>query len=583
MKIRLDKNGIVKSPSTIKKIMNVPKYMLLFGTMLYGTYVAHEVNQPTIDLPTSDQIAESIEALGASDYYVSLGHKCDMYQGAWDRDNPTNADKIRNKLDLIEAKILDILHSDTKYTRVELPADRDTLTIYVDKDFSDEKYEQMQIVVDEMNAFLQSRAGYKLELHRGVPLLKYLDPYRIIVHKMDADFRSRAGGVTVRKEDNINKMAFCHMLLADSDNVSYFQDVFRHECMHAVFGLGDAYTYEDVITDYVEGMMGSYMQTYDLNTVKLLDALYNTMSSDTTTEERLDALSDFMHSTYAYQKDINKYEDIINDENYDFDLVDQDVIFCIDGNPFGLVPWKSNAIYTSYIEIKDGKVQALSRSQTLNSDTPYILSSDTRQNVDMTSRTYVKDGHIFVSGYLLGFNKPTGKFVTFDMTSKTLTEYNTTILDTAFDDIVRQEEDARTEVEAYRLEHGETMYQSQIADNIKSQLTYDFIAKNLYYKGEINPNATVEYDFDYHAVYRNIYSADTISLHDDVHVCENGVILIGSIMTIVKFDDIYVLVRFTPQADGTVRISSMAGYERTDISLAEHDYSQDYYCTYFID
>lgn len=125
MKIKLDKNGIVKTPNTIKKILNVPKYMLLFGTMLYGTYVAHETGKPTIDLPTSDQITESIEALGAQDYYVSMGHKGNLYQGSWNFNNSTTVEKIKNKLDLIEAKILDILHSDTKYTRVELPADRD--------------------------------------------------------------------------------------------------------------------------------------------------------------------------------------------------------------------------------------------------------------------------------------------------------------------------------------------------------------------------------------------------------------------------------------------------------------------------
>lgn len=582
MKIKLDKNGIVKTPNTIKKIMNVPKYMLLFGTMLYGTYVAHETGKPTIDLPTSDQITESIETLGAQDYYVSLGHKGNLYQGAWDRENPTNAEKIRNKLDLIEAKILDILHSDTKYTRVELPADRDTLTIYVDKDFSDEQIEQMQIVVDEMNAFLQSRVGYKIELHRGIPLLKYLDPYRIIVHKMDEDFRSRAGGVTIRKDDNINKMAFCHMLLADSDNMSYFQNVFRHECMHAVFGIGDAYTYEGVITDYVEGLMGAYMQTYDLNTAKLLDALYNTMNSDTTAEERLDALTDFMHGTYSYQQNIDKYESILNDETYDFDLANKDITLQVDKDPFNLLPTlKVNDYYTTYVEIKDGKMRALAKSQSLDTTNAYLLSSDTRQTVDMSSRVYTKDGHIFLDKKMLGINKSNGRLVQLNMETKSLQEYNTTVLDTYFDDILNAENIARDEEMEYIAQHGETRFQHDISETIKAQVDYDFIKSHLS-TAVTGLGTEIEYSYDYRAVYRQLNADNLISLNDDVHVCENGVVLISSNKTLLKCGDLYILLRFTAELDGTLKVTSMGVYERTDISLAKHDPYTDVYSTFDI-
>lgn len=440
----------------------------------------------------------------------------------------------------------------------------------------------MQIVVDEMNAFLQSRAGYKIELHRGIPLLKYLDPYRIVVRKMDEDFRSRAGGVTVGKDDNINKMAFCHILLANDDNLSYFQSTFRHECMHAVFGIGDAYTYEGVITDYVEGLMGAYMQTYDLNTAKLLDALYNTMNSDTTAEERLDALADFIHSTHAYQQNIDKYESILQDENYDFDLSDKDVIFKIKGNPFVLLPAPdTNEYHTTYIEIKDGKVRALTTMQSLGLD-EYTLSSDTRQTVDMSNRTHIKDGHIFIENKLLGYNKTNNKFIMFDMTSQQVIEYETLPIDITFDEAMQLEQATRDQTERYKQEHGDTEYQHIVAESIKNQINIDFLSKYIPSLRERAQDVQVEFAFDYRAVYQSTSSKDTISLDDNVHVCENDVLIIGTRQTLVKCGDQYILAWFYATPDGKVTVNSLGVYEKTNISLAKHDATKDSYAAFDI-
>lgn len=508
--MKLDSNGFLKNKSIIQKILNVPKYTLLFGSLLSAVVVGAQISKEKTDLPDANVITESINQYDAENYYISSSHT-GKYAQNYNLESNTFLN-MKNNLNSYLFMVLKNINTDTKYTRFEIPKNYGTIKVYVDKDFSDEKLEATKTVFNEWNEFFASRnSAYKFEVVKGIPLSSYLDPYCIKVIKKSQDYRSCVTNLPIGKNGEISQVGFNVVHMADT-SVDKFTATFRHETGH-VLGLGDAYLYTD-IENHFDGLMGSHNE-FDMNTMKLVDALFSVKDSNLSIVEKENLIFDFVKQYGEYKSLItladdfeNKHADMIEliSENtgiinFDFKQ-DKEYTYIIKGsNPFDLFQTK-NADKTLVLSVKNGKINIYQQNFSTDQTTSCLSKIDT-DLIKTGKKMIVYDNHLIIENYIVG--QMDNDLIFINPQDYSIYIIKAELQDKSFDELVENMENQKEEsdyLDSIRND-GLTYYQSRVIDAIKNNFTLDYFVSLIRYKPITHSmlGSKLEFSFDLNGEY----------------------------------------------------------------------------------
>ncbi|MDD4350911.1 MAG: hypothetical protein PHP83_01860 [Clostridia bacterium] len=510
MKIKLDSNGFIKNNNIIHKILNVPKYTILFGSLLSAVIVGNQISQEKVDLPDAKMISELIGKYKADDYFISSSHTGNYAENY--NLEPDTFLNIKNELNSLLFNITKSLNSDTKYTRFEIPKDYGTIKVYVDKDFSDEKVEAVKNVYDEWNEFFAERnSAYKFEVVKGIPLSSFLDPYNIKIVKKSSDFRSCVTNLPIGKNGEVTQIGFNVIHMADI-SIESFTPILRHETGHT-HGLGDSYVYTEE-ENYFDGLMGG-QQEYDMNTMKLIDALFSINDSKLSIIEKENLIFDFVKKYGEYKSLITIADDF---ENKNADMIEnisetigpinfkfengKEYTYIIKGsNPFDLFR-TNNADKTLVVSIKNGRISIYQQNFSIDQDSSCLSKIDT-DLIKTGKKMIVNNELLIIESFIVG--QVNGDLIFISPSNYAVRVVEAELVEKSFDEVVEDMEREKSNFNYLDSIRGDglTYYQARVVDAIKNNFTLDYFVSQIRYKPITHSKlgSKLEFNFDLEGEY----------------------------------------------------------------------------------